>query len=96
MPKEIVAVVFRKWGKRNGGGIIAVFPEYSNGYNNRCYNRDTVMMYEHVGQHGEGSYYGVIQRTTPAKPEEYADLKKELEQIGYELKVRQRRPNTRR
>lgn len=30
---------------------------------------------------------GVIQSTKPAKPEEYADLKQELESIGYELET---------
>lgn len=83
-------VVFRKWKK---GDIIALLPEYSNGYNNRPYFRDTVMSYEHVGQHGEASYSGVISRTKLATPDEYADLLKELGQIGYEnIRVYKRRP----
>jgi hypothetical protein len=45
-----------------------------------------VECYQHVGQHGEASieyYY----KCTPATPEQYADLKAELEIIGYNVKV---------
>jgi hypothetical protein len=45
--------------------------------------------YAHIGQHGEvsPSYFRMCSKATP---EEYADLKAELERIGYDLEVRQR------
>jgi len=77
-------VVFRRW--RNGD-VIALFPEVpgSPGF---CSS------FEHVGQHGDASYSGVICQTTPATPEEYADLKTELESAPYNyvLRVVKRRP----
>lgn len=72
-------VIFRTF---RDGDVIAVFPEEEASYN-------TVASYMHLGQHGDISkhYTGF---TTPAKPEEYEDLKRELEKIGYELEVRQK------
>jgi hypothetical protein len=84
---ERTPVIFRKWPKSKGGGIIALFP-YNPG--NSEYNCDS---YEHVGGHGTASL-DPIHRTKPAKPEEYADLKKELESAPYfyNLKVIERVP----
>lgn len=48
------------------------------------------LSYMHIGQHGDADYQGVVSSTKLAKPEEYADLKKELESIGYDLLVRQK------
>jgi len=73
-------VIFRKWGKRNGGDIIAILPDNPS-------NLGYVMMYEHIGQHGEGDYYGVVSRTKLATPEEYQDLLAELKQIGYKPRI---------
>lgn len=71
-------VIFRKF-KSKCESIIAIFPEIPGSLPSYCMN------YQHVGQHGHGSDY--LSNTVPAAPEEYADLKKELETIGYELKV---------
>ena len=73
-------VVFRKW---SSGEILALFPyEHEQGY--------MVLSYVHVGQHGAADY-GLCMRTTKAAaPEEYAGLKKELENRGYVLVVRKR------
>ena len=49
-----------------------------------------VMSYMHVGQHGEASVEWMYSRCIPATPEQYADLKAELESIGYILKIRTR------
>ena len=92
-------VVFRRWPDteavgtyrlskdRIQGGVIALFAEVpgSPGF---CSS------FEHVGQHGDASYSGVICQTTPATPEEYADLKTELESAPYNyvLRVVKRRP----
>lgn len=80
-------VIFRKWkapGEFYDGDIIALFPADPG-------TRDvyTCSSYEHVGQHGSADPYGVMQATVPAKPEEYADLKAELESYpyGYNFKI---------
>lgn len=48
-----------------------------------------VMSYEHCGQHGEAcmNYY---RDTKPCEPELYAPLLKELEGIGYRLRIMKR------
>jgi hypothetical protein len=81
---EETPVVFR--AERSGkfkGDVTAVFPcdpADSNGYEMTCY--------AHIGQHS-GCSLGWYHTTRAAKPEEYADLKKELESApyGYRLKV---------
>lgn len=85
--QRTICVVFRKWRKKWGDGIIALFPyeKWSDSsYAKLCGS------YEHVGQHGAAEYLTCIQRTKPATAEEYADLKAELEQIGYKLIVLQK------
>lgn len=76
---EITKVVFRKWAD---GGIIALFPEET--WVGCC------MSYEHVGQHGGADYVGIVQQTKLATATEYADLKEELESLGYNLQVYKR------
>jgi hypothetical protein len=67
--------------------IVALFPEISGSYA----DPNICMCYEHIGQHGQANYYYCVHElTSPAKPEEYEDLKKELESIGYKLKIRQK------
>ena len=65
------------------GEVLAVFPEekYSNDPADNC-----VMSYMHIGQHGAASpdYYRKLKKATL---EEYANLKFELEGIGYNLEV---------
>jgi len=73
-------VIFRKW--RNTGDIIALFPqEPANWQGNHC------LSYEHVGQHGAASPLITMGSTRLASPEEYAPLMRELQSIGYKLKV---------
>ena len=64
-------------------GIIALFPEIDAGMG-------FCQAYQHVGQHGPAVYSECIRITVPAMPDEYAELKEELEKIGYDLKVRTR------
>ena len=45
-----------------------------------------IMTYMHVGQHSE-AYTGFYYELKPATPDEYADLKEELESTGYELEI---------
>lgn len=80
-------VIFRKWVKGYGKGeIIALFPDL-----NAEANTNRIESYMHIGQHAEADYLHVIRVTKPAQPEEYADLKAELESIGYNLKICKRR-----
>lgn len=87
MGKQKDIVIFRRWTARNGGGVIALFPEIPadrQGYNCEAY--------EHVGQHGGADCAGVIRATSPAKTSEddVWALYKELQRIGYNLEVRQK------
>ncbi len=84
---EETPVIFRKYGPRKGGAVIALFPAElgtSDPY--------TCSSYVHVGQHGSADPWAVIRDTHPAKPEQYADLARELESApyGYRLKVYRR------
>lgn len=77
---QITDVIFRRW--RNGN-IIALFPREPG--TNSPY---TCGSYEHIGQHGAATPDHVVSLTTPAKPEEYAALKLELESAPYEYRLR--------
>ena len=88
------AVVFKKIYFFNGENPIveinAIFPEHSS----TLVNGDIIYEgYAHIGQHTEihedflncsevGNH-----KVVSATPEEYAELKSELEQIGYELEI---------
>lgn len=78
-------VIFRKF--RDNGEIIALFPEEPG-----TLDIDTCSSYMHNGQHASASVR-LMDITDPATPEEYADLKRELENYGpepYDLEVRTR------
>lgn len=82
--KEFTEVLFRK--DKHGehkGTITAVFP-YQPEYNG------TVTCYAHVGQHGTASIEWMRETTTYATPSEYTALKRELEGLGYRLRIIQR------
>jgi hypothetical protein len=78
--QPVTRVVFRKWNRKNGT-VIALFPDIGHA-------PGLVSSYEHVGQHGGADYSGVINHTKPATPDEYADLKKELESAPYNYNLR--------
>lgn len=71
--------VFRKFKK--DGDIIALFPQEINYPDGACES------YQHIGQHSAADYGHCLTITVPAKPEEYAPLKRDLERIGYDLKI---------
>ncbi len=89
---EETVVIFRKYKRKHSSKyckednvpeILALFPEIIGNPNSL-----TCMCYQHIGQHGDADYgYCINELTVPAKPEEYADLKEELESFGYKLKV---------
>lgn len=74
--KEPTEMLFRKY--RNGE-IIALMPYVIE--DNRFYCQS----YMHIGQHGPARYEHIMQCTRPAKEDEYAELKLELESIGYNV-----------
>ena len=76
-PKD--KVIFRMFD----GEVIALFPEQDEG-------RGMVNSYEHIGQHGGADYNGVVSKSRKATPYEYADLKKELTSIGYNLDIKEK------
>ena len=71
-------VVFRKYSDKS---IIALFPHNVNDY------YGNVESYQHIGQHSGADYGGILMCTKLASKEEYSDLKKELEDIGYNLRI---------
>lgn len=73
---EVTKVIFRKFKEDD---VIALFPEQTNTRFTLCYM--------HIGQHSDCDYNHIVSTTKLATEEEYADLKKELESIGYNLKV---------
>jgi hypothetical protein len=70
-------VIFRKF--RNGNDVIAIFTNIS--WKSGDCNYGMHMSYQHIGQHAECNYFGILENTVLAKPEEYSDLQKELERI---------------
>ena len=81
---EVTKVVFRKF--KNDSEIIALFPEEPGNASYNC------MSYMHNGQHSAADYSAIVARTLPAPSDEYNDLKRELEDMGYNLKVIKREP----
>jgi hypothetical protein len=75
--KNKTDVIFRKFKE---GDIIAMFPA-EPGTN----DIGTCMSYQHIGQHGN-CQTDIISVTKLATDEERADLKAELESIGYNLR----------
>ena len=84
--EEKTVVVFRKW--KDNGAIIALFP-----FEKDWESSPFCVSYMHNGQHGDADYDHVISKTVRATPEEYEDLRMELENfVGYDLVIRERRP----
>jgi hypothetical protein len=46
--------------------------------------------YQHIGQHCSADYHGCIGNSDPATPDQYSDLRRELERRGYDLDIRRR------
>lgn len=77
---NVTEILFRK---EKDGGIVAIMPYEISMWNSKT---TYVLSYAHIGQHSD-CVLEYIPDTEPAKAHEYADLKKELEQIGYNVKV---------
>jgi hypothetical protein len=78
--EPVTPVVFRKWPKSEGGGVIALFPSIKEG-------GGLISSYEHMGGHGSADP-GIVHRTTAAKKDEYEGLKRELESGPYSYRLR--------
>ena len=80
-PKTRVLFRADKSGSHKGD-ITAVFPDLP-------YDAEgsLVTCYAHVGQHSGCDRSWVRESTRPAKPAEYEALKRELESIGYTLRI---------
>ena len=78
-------VIFRIWRKE----VIALFPYEIADMKGNC------LSYQHIGQHGAANYSAIVYESRPATPAEYADLKAELEKLGYQLEVIRKRNNQR-
>lgn len=65
-------VIFRKFKKE--GDIIAFIPAVPA-------NLGLMMSYQHLGQHAEADYKGLINITKPAEPSEYESLANEISKI---------------
>ena len=88
---EQTPVVFRIYPQ---GDVLALFPTFN--HSAQAANYGKCVCYQHLGQHGEADYPGCIDSTKPATPDQYADLKRELEGLGYVLKVQTKRHHTQR
>jgi hypothetical protein len=79
---ETTIVIFRA---DRDGIVFALFPEIpADNHGTYC------TAYQHIGQHCAADYFGCIQFSRPASPQEYADLLIELERRGYHVDVRSR------
>ena len=75
--EPITAVAFRMWD----GEVVAIMPQIpgTNAHDCTCY--------AHVGQHGACDPVLAVQRSRPATAAEYRGLARELEHIGYRVRV---------
>lgn len=71
---------------KDSGEVVAVFPQLK--YNRKLYGERMLVCYAHIGQHSSCVKDWAYDKNRPlATPQQYAELKKELENIGYKLKV---------
>ncbi len=70
--------------KEEGNSIVAVFPYIKADSQGNC------VCYAHLGQHSACCREWYMEQEM-ATPDEYADLKKELEDLGYNLKLVKRK-----
>lgn len=87
MKQETIKVIFRKFVDSTTDQIIAIFPELAGDQD----WEGTCLSYQHIGQHGAANT-DLSEYTVPCREEEYEDLKKELENIGYSLKIVKQMP----
>lgn len=79
--KNITDVIFRVDTSKDWKGTVFALLPYEVERNG------SVTSYQHVGQHSSANYNHCISTSRPALPAEYADLKAEMESIGYNFNV---------
>jgi len=79
VPTTLVA--FRRW-REQPKTVFALFPQEPADYADHYCDS-----YERLGQHAGADYHLCVQASDPATAEDAADLRRELERIGYRLKV---------
>jgi len=81
-------VIFRKFKDVNQD-VIALFPEESDHgiVKHNLIPQKLCKSYMRLGQHSSADYQFVISVSVPAKLQEYRELKKELEDCGYNLEI---------
>ena len=83
MGEPRIDVIFRKPANGRYADVFAIFPSIPHDIHG-CY----VTVYAHIGQHSGGSIPVMMSQSVPAQPQEYAPLKRELEDVvGYRLRV---------
>jgi len=70
-------IIFRVFKKE----VIALFPHEV------CDRQGNVTSYQHLGQHSGADYRHIIQNSKKATEQEYKNLKKEMENLGYSLNL---------
>ncbi len=80
---ELTDIIFRTETGNSvwKGTVFALFPHECSD------NNGNVTSYQHIGQHGSADYHHCIATSKLATPAEYADLKKEMEGLGYKIRV---------
>jgi hypothetical protein len=86
MDLSLVEVAFRMDPESEGGNCFALMP----GEASSVVNPNECSCYQAMGGHSGADYAGCIQSSRPASPEEYADLKTQMERMGYVIKVIER------
>ena len=84
MTEEKIKVIFRNWC--DGEEVVALFPEWPGDFpgGRECIAYNSIFKYE------GGVYRDWVDKTTPAKPVDYWELKEELEAMGLVLEVREK------
>lgn len=83
---HITDVIFRVDTTKDWKGtVFAILPH------DVCDFKGNVTYYQHVGQHSGGDYNHMVKTSRPATEVEAADLKSEMESLGYNFKVMQKR-----
>ena len=79
---HITDIIFRvDKSKDFKGTVFALFPHECSDH------KGNVTSYQHLGQHGGADYGYCMATSRPAKESEYSDLKREMEGLGYNIKV---------
>ena len=80
----LVKFYLDKYEENKPRTVFAYFPQLN--YNKRLYGNHQKVCYAHIGQHGSCTPLYASECEEAEEPE-YKDLEKELEGLGYELKV---------